>query len=189
MQKPMSRIAFTMMSIIMALRRGKRNIIDEEITAVGIQPGDVVLDFGCGPGYNTIPAAQQVGRQGKVIALDVTPQAIELVKKQAVEHNLPHITTILSDCDTGLDNDSVDIVFLHNVLPMTQRPKDVLRELARVLKPGGKLSYKSGGGARRAAQNSMTDKEVGAYLESELGFTILTRTGGHVIFERFASDC
>ena len=119
-----------------------------------------------------------------MFALDVTPQALDVVKKKAGAQHLANITPILSDCDTGLENDSVDVVFLHNVLPMTKRPKDVLDEIARVLKPGGKLSYKSGGGSRMAANNSMTDAEAGAYLETELGFTVVTRTGGHVIFLR-----
>ncbi len=183
-QKPMSRIAFTMMRIIMALKRGGKTAIDEEITAVNLHAGDTVLDFGCGPGYNTIPAAQQVGPQGKVFALDVTPQALDVVQKKAGAQHLTNIRPILSDCDSELESGSVDSVFLHNVLPMTERPTDVLREIARVLKSGGTLSYKSGGGTRMSARNSMTDVEVGAYLENELGFAVRSRTGGHVMFER-----
>jgi ubiquinone/menaquinone biosynthesis C-methylase UbiE len=183
-QRPMPRIAFTMMTMIMALRRGGRKIVDTEMAAVDLGTGDVVLDFGCGPGYNTIPAAQQIGPQGKVFAVDVTPQALSIVKKKAAAQQLTNITTRLTGCNTGLDNASIDVVLLHNVLPMTECPLDILREIARVLKPGGRLSYKSGGGARRAARNTMTDAEVGAYLERELGFTVQTRKGGHVIFER-----
>jgi ubiquinone/menaquinone biosynthesis C-methylase UbiE len=172
------------MQLIMALKRGGKETIDAEIAALDLRNGDAVLDYGCGPGYNTIPATKQVGPRGKVLAVDVTPEALKVVNKKAAAQQLTNIATRLTDCDTGLDNASVDAVFLHNVLPMTERPKDVLNEIARVLKSGGKLSYKSGGGVRMAARNTMTDAEVGAYLEQDLGFTVKQRSGGHIVFTR-----
>ncbi len=183
-QQPMSNVVFSVMQVIMALKRGGRKAIHTEMAAVDLHDGDTVLDYGCGPGYNTIPAACQVGPQGRVFALDVTSRALNIVRKKALARHMTNITALLSDCDIGLDNSTVDAVLLHNVLPMTERPKDVLWEIARVLKPGGRLSYKSGGGSRMAANNNMTDAEVGAYLKTQLGFTVITRQGGHVVFEQ-----
>ncbi len=82
-QKSMSWIAFQFMRLVMNIRRKFRNI-DEEINLAGIEKGFYVLDFGCGLGFNTIPAAKAVGTEGQVFALDLSAQAIKIVKKKSI---------------------------------------------------------------------------------------------------------
>ena len=182
-QKPMSWFAFNIMRIMMGISRRKSKI-ENEMGALEIKSGSTVLDFGCGPGYNTIPASCEVGRHGKVFALDISPEAIKLVKNKSSLMQLSNISFIHSDCKTGLDDNSVDFVFLHNVLPMTEHPIEILEEISRVIKPEGKLSYKSGGGSRMAAKNSMSDTHIINYLEDKLNFEIVENTKGPTILKK-----
>ncbi|MFI5262580.1 MAG: hypothetical protein ACHQZR_08515, partial [Candidatus Limnocylindrales bacterium] len=64
-----SRIGFRLMALSLALtRRGP--ILEERLRVSGVGPGQIVLDYACGPGYYTIPAARLVGPAGHVFALD-----------------------------------------------------------------------------------------------------------------------
>jgi ubiquinone/menaquinone biosynthesis C-methylase UbiE len=183
MQHPMLGIAFHMMRVVMSVKRYFRNI-DEEIGLSGLKSGDVVLDFGCGPGFNTIPAAQKVGSQGKVYALDVHPKAIAIIEREKRKHGLHNIETLVSDCGIPLEDQTVDIVYLHNTLPLITHKKEVLREIRRVLKVHGRLSYMSRKGSRMARDATMNDQDVREYLETELHFQLVQENKGQFIFKR-----
>ncbi|MEA1924708.1 MAG: class I SAM-dependent methyltransferase [Candidatus Altiarchaeota archaeon] len=182
-QKPMPAIAFKAMTAVMSIRRLFRDV-GGELRYAGIKPGCYFLDFGCGLGFNTIPAAKIVGPEGKVFALDISREAIEVLKKKAKKNNLENIETILSDCDTGLESNSVDIVYLHNTLPLINNKEDVLDEIHRVLKIRGRLSYMSRLFSRIAGGNSMTDEELRDYLEADNKFKLIKGRGNQFIFEK-----
>ena len=132
----MSNFHFKLMSFGFLLRDTllpRRNILKE----VGIGPGVVVLDYGCGTGSYSIPAAELVGEGGMVYALDIHPLAIGRVKKLSQKRGLVNIETILSDCSTGLPEDCVDIALLFDTLHELDNPQKILEELRRVLKQGG----------------------------------------------------
>jgi len=114
----------------------RRNVLKE----AGIKPGSSVLDFGCGPGSYLRPLAKMVGPPGKIYALDVHPLAIRMVQRLVARKRLANVTTILSDCRTGLPDQHLDAILLYDVLHEFERSGDVLRELHRVLKPSGILS-------------------------------------------------
>jgi len=107
---------------------------------IEILPGFQVLDYGAGPGSYTIPAAQRVGDEGKVYALDIHPLAVNGVAKTAKNKGLNNVETIQSDCATGLADTSIDLIFLFDIFHELGRPEDVLGELHRVLKPRGVLA-------------------------------------------------
>ena len=141
MDKPMSNFHFRLMSLSYRLRDlflPRMNILKE----VGIEPGFCVLDYGCGPGSYIIPLAELVGRSGKVYALDIHPLAVERVQKIASRKRLTNVETIRSDGKTGLPGDSVDVVLLYDTFHALGNPDGVLKELHRVLKPGGVLSFR-----------------------------------------------
>lgn len=114
----------------------RKNILRE----LDIKPGFHILDYGCGPGSYSIVAARLVGSAGKVYALDVHPLAIQRVKAAASNKGLTNIETIQSDCATGLEDESIDVAFLYDILHDLSEPDAVLGELHRVLKPSGILS-------------------------------------------------
>jgi ubiquinone/menaquinone biosynthesis C-methylase UbiE len=119
------------------LRLPRRNILKE----VGIKPGFRVLDYGCGPGSYTFPLAELVGESGQIYALDIHPLAIRRVKDMASKKRLANVQTILSDCQTGLPDNSLDVVLLYDIFHHLSDPNKILKELHRVLKPSGVLSF------------------------------------------------
>ncbi len=140
MQKPMHIINFKIVSLILKIRDvfyPPKYILKD----VGISPGVCVLDFGCGPGSYSIATAELLEGTGKVFALDMHPLAIKKVNQTAQKKKLANIRTILSDCDTGLPSNSVDIVLFNYIFNDFEKPEKVLHELYRVLKPQGILSF------------------------------------------------
>ena len=140
MDKPQSNLDFRFMSLGFWFRDiflPRKNILEE----AGIKPGFHILDYGCGPGSYSTVAAQLVGESGKVYALDIHPLAVQQVQKIAGKKRLTNIKTILSDCATGLSDESIDVVLLYDTLHNLSKPDEVLAELYRVLKPNGTLSF------------------------------------------------
>ena len=140
MDKPMSKVGFKLMTFMFRIRdllRPRMDLLKE----VGIEPGFCVLDYGCGPGGYIAPLAQLVGISGEIYALDINPFALKEVQKIAANNAIANIKTIESDCNTGLPNNHVDVVLLYDTFHNLSQPDDVLRELHRVLKPDGRLSF------------------------------------------------
>ena len=107
----------------------------------GIRRGFHVLDYGCGPGGYIAPLANLVGESGRVYALDIHPLAIQMVQKIALKKLLGNVQTIHSDCATGLDDNLIDVVLLYDTYHDLSDSESVLKELHRVLKPEGLLSF------------------------------------------------
>ena len=140
MDKPMSNFDFKLMSVGYKFRDfflPRKNILK----AVGIKPGFQVLDYGCGPGSYIVPLAKLVGESGKVYTLDIHPLAIRKVQNIASKKQLANVETILSDCQTGLPDNILDAVLLYDAFHHLSNPDLVLRELHRILKPDGILSF------------------------------------------------
>ena len=136
MDKPMPGIAFNLMSLafkVVDLFSSPDALLDE----VGIREGAVVLNYGCGPGRYERSLSERVGPGGKVHALDIHPSAVRTVDRIADEDHLTNVDTILSDCATGLDAESVDVILLLDIYHMLGDPQKVLHELNRVLKADG----------------------------------------------------
>ncbi|MBE9482672.1 MAG: methyltransferase domain-containing protein, partial [Chloroflexi bacterium] len=90
MDKLMSNFAFMFMSFGFRFRDiflPRKNILAE----VGIKSGFNILDYGCGSGSYTIPAAQLVGESGKVYSLDINPLAVQQVQKVVAKKRLTNI--------------------------------------------------------------------------------------------------
>jgi ubiquinone/menaquinone biosynthesis C-methylase UbiE len=140
MDKPMNNVMFKGMCFFFMIRdffRPRSNILME----IGIKLGNHLLDYGCGPGGYVPPAVELVGNSGRVYALDMNPLAVKRVHKIASKNQLSNVETICSDCKTGLQDDSMDVVLLYDTFHNLSDPNDILRELHRVLKPNGVLSF------------------------------------------------
>ena len=131
-------IGFLIMKAVLTVRNLFRKP-GRVLHQMGLQKGQSMLDYGCGIGSFTIPAAKTVGDDGTIYALDIHPLAIRAVEKEAKKERISNIKTILSDRGTGLPDESVDIVLLYDVLQMIRDKDKLLEELHRVLKAGGSL--------------------------------------------------
>ena len=105
-----------------------------------IEPGDVVLDLGCGGGIDSILAARRTGPSGRVIALDFLPEMLARTAAAAREAGLENVETLLGEMEAiPLADATVDCVISNGVVNLSPRKARVLAECARVLRPGGEL--------------------------------------------------
>ena len=113
------------------------------IRKLEIAPGMIVADFGCGAGYFTFEAAKAVGAEGKVYALDILTAALEAVASRTKVLGLQNVETKRVNLEklggSGLQPDSVDWVFLKDMLFQNNNKEVILQEILRVLKVGGKI--------------------------------------------------
>ncbi len=137
--KTMSNVVYRLMALALACSYLFMNA-RKQLLKSGVKEGQTVLDFGCGPGFYAIPAAEIVGDKGKVYALDIHPLAVQSVQKKAEKKRLSNIATILSDIDTGLPDKSVDVSLVYDAIHMIKDREPLIRELHRVTKPNGILS-------------------------------------------------
>jgi len=106
-----------------------------------IKNGQTVLDIGSGAGIDCFLAAEQVGKTGKVIGLDMTP---EMIKKAEENAQVGHYTKVefrLGDAENmPVEDASIDWVISNCVINLSPNKQQVFKEIARVLKPGGHFS-------------------------------------------------
>ena len=107
----------------------------------GVQPGQVVLDIGSGAGIDCFLAAEKVGPTGAVIGLDMTPEMIERARQNAREAGITNVEFRFGDAEKmPLDDNSVDWVISNCVINLSPDKPAVFAEIARVLRPGGRIS-------------------------------------------------
>jgi ubiquinone/menaquinone biosynthesis C-methylase UbiE len=99
---------------------------------------EIVLDIGAGSGYFSLAVAKKL-RTGKVICLDLSEEMLQHLKQTAERKGLQERIQLLytAASSTGLEDQSVDLVVSNFVLHELSNPETVLREMLRVLKPGG----------------------------------------------------
>ena len=150
-EKHASNFAFMLITLIHdnPLRRRFDDPI-KTLKSAGLKPGLRVLEVGCGPGFFTIPAADIVGNEGVVYALDVHPRAIGRVQKKIQSKGIKNVRTMLTNAsDIGLPGQSIDLAFMFGLPYIIGGQKIVIREIHRILKPGGIVSYKKTRGAEK----------------------------------------
>jgi SAM-dependent methyltransferase len=114
------------------------------LATASLREGEVVVDLGSGGGLDVFRAARKVGAKGRAIGIDMTPEMIELARRNAskLEGDAPsnvefrHATID----DLPLEDASVDCVISNCVINLAPDKRAVFREIARVLKPGGRLA-------------------------------------------------
>ena len=112
------------------------------LRGAGIEPGQTVLEVGCGTGFFTIPAAELIGDQGCLVAMDALSDYTKRVSKKVQFAGLKNIRVVKGDAlDTGLDAASIDKVLLFGVVPFPFLPLNrLLPEMHRILKTEGTLA-------------------------------------------------
>ncbi len=113
---------------------------DKMLDALKIKAGDVVADVGAGVGYTTEKIARRVGQTGKVLATDVQPEMIAMLKDRMKAAGLSNVTPILcTQRDTKLPDAGVDLVIMVDVYHEATNPELLLRGLHKAIKPGGRM--------------------------------------------------
>ncbi len=134
--------------------RNKNNMVNQSGTElinpfkllerVGIRQGNRVADLGCGSlGHFVFPAAQLVGAQGAVYAVDVQRSVLDQIERRAKDQQFWNVFPVWSDIDvfgaTRIDEGSLDLTLLINNLYLSQNKPQLLREMARLARPGSRI--------------------------------------------------
>jgi arsenite methyltransferase len=106
-----------------------------------IEPGETVLDIGCGAGMDLLLAAKRVGPNGKAIGVDMTLAMCERARATAVEAGLWKVVDVRPGVAEHLPtpDESVDVVISNGVINLSPDKDRAFREVFRVLRPGGRL--------------------------------------------------
>src|ERR1017187_4799778 len=113
----------------------------EVIAALGIQPGDVVADIGAGTGYFALPLARVLGPKGKVCAVDAQTEMLSLLKEKLDLARVSNVEPVCAEGDrTEIPDAACTLVFLANVWHEFEDRDAVLREVQRILSPGGRVA-------------------------------------------------
>ncbi len=113
---------------------------DEALQAIGIHRGMVVADVGAGSGVMTFKMAKLVGPSGKVYAVDIQPQMLEILQTRAQRDKVTNVQTVLDTVsDPKLPAGAIDLILLVDVYHEFSQPQAMLDHMREALKPNGRL--------------------------------------------------
>ncbi len=108
---------------------------------LGVKPGMTVCDMGCGNGFYALQLAKMVGPTGRVLAVDIQPEMLELLKDRAAEKQVTNIEPILSGVhDPKLPKGEIDLILLVDVYHEFSHPEQMLAAMRRSLSPKGLIA-------------------------------------------------
>lgn len=124
------------------LERPSREITEQPqqvVEALNLQPTDVVADIGAGTGYFSFRISPQVP-QGKVLAVDVQPEMLDIMNFLKNENNITNVEPILGRItNPNLPDGSVDLALMVDAYHEFEYPKEMMEGVVRSLKPGGRV--------------------------------------------------
>jgi precorrin-6B methylase 2 len=110
--------------------------------ALKLKNGDVVADLGAGSGYFTFPMAQKVGPKGKVLAVDIQPEMLDIIRKRSKVGKVKNVEPVLGEeKDPKLPEGEVDLILMVDVYHEFSFPFEMTEAMVKALKPGGRLVF------------------------------------------------
>lgn len=120
-------------------QRTHEEMPDEVVANMKLQADDVVADIGAGTGYFSFRMAQQVP-QGKVIAVDIQPEMLDIIEQRIQETGLDNVQPLLGEIDNPrLQPDTVDAVLLVDAYHEFSHPFEMMQVIYDALRPGGRV--------------------------------------------------
>jgi ubiquinone/menaquinone biosynthesis C-methylase UbiE len=107
-----------------------------------LKEGDVVADIGAGSGYYTFRMSKLVGDKGKVLAVDIQKEMLDIIRDKAKKAKVTNVEPVLGEeADPKLKDDSVDLILLVDVYHEFAQPYEMTEKMVKALKPGGRLVF------------------------------------------------
>lgn len=133
-------MTFTMKTMDIFARHSSKHF-----KTLGLKKNQIVVDYGCGPARYIKNASQTVGKNGKVYAVDIHPMAIQHVEKIISKYGLENVESVLAEgYSCSLPDKTSDVVYALDMFHMVENSGELLRELARIVKPDGKVIIEDG---------------------------------------------
>lgn len=111
------------------------------LDVLGVKEGDVVADVGCGSGYFTTRLAKRVGPKGRVLATDLQPQMLKMLKEKTDAQKIANVVPVLStESDAKLPRGELDLVLMVDVYHELPKPAETLAQVRAALKKTGRLA-------------------------------------------------
>ncbi len=108
---------------------------------LNLKLGMTVCDLGCGNGFHSLPLARLIGEKGRVLAVDIQPEMLNLLRESAEREGISNITPILGSVfDPRLPDESVDLILLVDVYHEFSHPEQMLARMKASLKPQGLIA-------------------------------------------------
>ncbi|MCL1805780.1 MAG: class I SAM-dependent methyltransferase [Clostridiales bacterium] len=121
--------------------------------AFGMEPGQTVVDYGCGPGRYTVEMARIVGAGGKVVAVDLVEMALEETQRKLDAGGFHNCELKLAHgYDSGIEDNTADVVFAIDMFHHISDANAFLREVYRIAKPDGLLTLSGGHMTRKTVK-------------------------------------
>ena len=115
--------------------------VDEVIAKLALKPGMIVADIGAGSGLFSRPLSKAVGPTGKIYAVDIQQDLLDVINKRAKEEKIANIQTVLGEFDDPkIPVRTVDLSFINDVLHHIQNRAVYLKSLGAYVKPGGRVA-------------------------------------------------
>lgn len=112
------------------------------LKALAVKPGMVIADIGAGSGYHSFRLAPLVGAKGKIIASDIQPEMLDIIKKKAEKKKVKNIETVQgTNKDPKLPAGGVDLIILVDVYHEFEFPFEMTEKMVEALKPGGRIAF------------------------------------------------
>jgi ubiquinone/menaquinone biosynthesis C-methylase UbiE len=110
--------------------------------ALKLKKGEVVADIGAGTGYFTFRIADIVGPKGKVLAVDIQPEMLDIMRKRMKERKITNVELVRgTETDPKLKADSADLILMVDVYHEFSHPWEMTTAMIKALKPGGRLVF------------------------------------------------
>lgn len=144
-----------------------------------LKPGMIVAEIGPGKGSYTIEFAKRVRPDGKVYAVDISPSVINRLKQRIAQEEIANVIPKVANAhDFSFDDESVDRVIAIACLPEIPEPVKVLREIRRILKPGGLVSL-----SELAPDPDYPRRKTVKRWASEAGFKLHSEYGNWFVYQ------
>jgi ubiquinone/menaquinone biosynthesis C-methylase UbiE len=113
---------------------------DKALQAIGIRRGMVIADIGAGSGFMSFKMAKLVGASGKIYAVDIQPEMLDILQDRARSEKVTNIQTVLdTPSDPKLPAGAIDLILMVDVYHELSQPQTMLDHMRDALKPSGRL--------------------------------------------------